>query len=86
MAGGIILYEHVDFGGRQKTIMGNVDFISDFNDLASSIKVDYTVNKVTLYEHANYQGRSLVLYGGDRLRNLVDSANFNDIISSVKFE
>lgn len=35
----LVAYEHKDFGGRSRSITGNNSFISDFNDMLSSAKV-----------------------------------------------
>lgn len=35
----LLCYEHRDYGGRLRTVTGNNSFISDFNDMLSSCKV-----------------------------------------------
>jgi hypothetical protein len=35
----VILYEDPDYGGRSVTFSGNVEWVGDFNDLASSFKI-----------------------------------------------
>jgi hypothetical protein len=35
----VVLYEDPDYGGSSVTFSGNVDWVGDFNDLASSLKI-----------------------------------------------
>ena len=56
--------------------MGN-----DFNDITSSIVVEEDGKSVTIYEHANYQGRSQTLGVG---KHDMGSLFANDILSSLK--
>lgn len=58
--------------------------ISD--DILSGIRIPAFV-KVTLYEHPNYGGRSVVLGGESEIEvERLPSYNFNDITSSLKIE
>jgi hypothetical protein len=43
-----------------------------------------TNNVVTLYDHCNYQGRSLELGVGTYDYSFINSRSFNDTISSIK--
>jgi hypothetical protein len=41
-------------------------------------------SQITVYEHGNYQGRSLTLGIGTHDYNVINGAGFNDVISSLK--
>lgn len=77
----IILYQHVDFQGRQQAVDRDIrDFESiRFNDDVSSIRVQSGVWEVC--EHADFRGRCITL-GRDN-PNLVPDG-LNDRISSVR--
>lgn len=54
----VTLYENSNYGGRSKTFAGDTYWVgSDFNDIASSVKVPAGY-RVTLYENNNYEGNS----------------------------
>jgi hypothetical protein len=80
LAQDVALFEHNDYGGREKTFSGDTAWVGDdFNDITSSLKVSpgYCV---ILYEHMNHGGRSRQFcqdtpFVGD---------GFNDIASSFR--
>ncbi len=80
----VTLYEHSNFGGLQKVITEDTLFLSDFNDLTSSIKVEL-VDVPVFYTDANYQGTSIKLSAGSyNLADLTAKGLKNDTLSSVK--
>jgi len=86
--GEVVLFENCDFKGRYKKFgMGNIAFVgNDFNDITSSIKIGpYT--SVTIYENANFGGKSATWKNdsnGISVVNCLTDNNFNDMLSSLK--
>jgi len=90
----IKVYEHINYGGQERTIIYSEPNISNlgFNDTISSFKVlagpDYTGEVVSFYEHINFSGGVLQperFGAGTSVPNIaVFPYNFNDRISSVK--
>lgn len=82
-----VLYADADYSGASKVFYGKGSFnLDSFNDIASSLRMDSplpgcTVSKVTLFEHANYQGRSKEYTGDTSFLG-----DFNDIVSSIIIE
>ena len=84
----VSMYEHIYYTGSSNNLeVGNYR-LSDLqnlnikNDDISSVRVEQGY-KAIIYEHDNYQGKSLVLKSNTP--NLVP-LNWNDIISSIKVE
>lgn len=79
------LYEDTNFGGKSFTVSDDVSYDvlnkAIGNDKLSSVKIEGR-GKVTLFQHASYQGNSTVVTGS--LDSLDDSAVKNDDASSVK--
>ena len=79
----IVIYENPNFGGRSQTLGVGEHRLSDFNDLASSIRVPTGLVAV-LYEHADAGGG----YGisADLLEDRPDlsQVNINDKLSYVR--
>ena len=78
---GIMLYEHVDYGGSSYGLGGTQRSLNAFgwNDRVSSIRVRFGVWEIC--QHDDFGGRCVQV---DRdVRNLVDMG-FNDEISSVR--
>ncbi len=80
----IILYEHDRFSGRSMKLIDDTTDLTPmgFNDIVSSIEV--TSGECTVYEHVNYQGKSLVLKMGRFDMDFIQKNLGNDIISSVR--
>ncbi len=84
------IFQHVDFQGEQYQVTRPIHDLSRirFNDEISSICVPRGWT-MTVYEHANYQGRSLTIKGQGSLRDLrydtPDGRDWNDRISSISF-
>lgn len=78
------VFEHVNYGGQVFNAVGNVPNLveSGFNDVASSLKIPDGEVWI-LYEHVDYQGKSLVLTAGD-YPNIVSAGFPNDILSSIR--
>lgn len=76
-----VLYQHDSFDGRCLRLpVSNGGFKNyDFNDMASSVCVPDGW-QVILYEHANYEGKSLTITGpyknSDLKRNKPDGMNW----------
>jgi hypothetical protein len=70
------------------TIGGWINYSGErFPGTISSINVRTAIsnsNSVTVYEHCEYQGRSLELGVGTHYYSYINSKGFNDIISSIK--
>ena len=78
----VVLYEQAGFAGQTKSLTPGVYLLSDFNDLASSIKVPAGMVAV-IYEHATpTQGYGIWV---DLLEDCADLSiyNFNDKVSYV---
>lgn len=86
--GEVVLFENCDYKGRYKKFgMGNIAFVgNDFNDITSSIKIGpYT--SVTIYENANFGGKSATWKNDSNAISVVSCLtdnNFNDMLSSLK--
>jgi hypothetical protein len=95
----LVLWEHVNFSGVRRTVVDDVDDLSqmNFNDKASSIGVhpgpDYPAWKaahagaeptVTVYEHAAGGGAALTLTAGS-YPDVHARFSFGDLASSVRF-
>ena len=95
----VVLWEHYNFVGRRRTIIQDTPnlYLQGFNDVVSSVVVhpgpNYDAWKaahagkeptVGLYEHFYYGGAVLTLTVGE-YRNIFALANFNDILSSIRF-
>ncbi len=80
----VTLYENANFGGSQKVVTGDTSYLSDFNDLTSSIKVE-AEDLPEFYTDANYQGTSVKLSAGSyNNSDLIAKGLKNDSLSSVK--
>jgi hypothetical protein len=81
-----VAFEHDPYQGRQWTFTSDNECIVNLgaNDTISSIIVSEISNVVTVYEHCNYQGKSLELGVGTHNYSFINSKGFNDIISSIK--
>jgi hypothetical protein len=79
-AGEITLYTHDNFGGPAISVRDQVPDLSSegFNDRASSVRV--RSGRWQLCEHANFDGRCIVLGPGE-YRKL---EGFNDVLSSLR--
>lgn len=87
-------YEHINYGGQERTIIYSEPNICNlgFNDTISSFRVfagpDYSGEVVSFYEHINYGGGILQperFVAGANVPNIAASPFlFNDRISSVK--
>ena len=87
MSSPVSVYEHIYYNGSSSNlevgnyILSDLQNLNIINDDISSLKEKGY--KATIYEHDNYQGKSLVLTSNTP--NLV-LLNWNDIISSIKVE
>jgi hypothetical protein len=88
------VFEHVNYQGRKATIIASEPNTIDIGaqDVISSIKIyqgpAFTASpnyKAIFYEHANYNGRKLVLGPGFYPNIHEVPYNFGDIISSIAF-
>lgn len=76
----VTLWEHAGFTGRTKSFTGDTPWVGDdFNDITSGVAVEKVV---TIFEHADYQGRSSVL--GVGTHKLADLGIPNDSLSSLR--
>ena len=86
--GEVVLFETCDYKGRYKKFgMGNIAFVgNDFNDITSSIKIGpYT--SVTIYENANFGGKSATWKNDSNAVSVVNCLtdnNFDNMLSSLK--
>ena len=82
------LFENGSYGGRSKKYCSDTVFLKDFNDIASSLKSGKKATGV-LFEHANYQGRSLPFGPSSTIECFLDikseELKLNDLTSSIKF-
>jgi len=83
-----ILYENCDYSGKSVVLDFGEHNINDLgldNDSLSSIKIPNNIN-VTLYEHADFQGRKLTLNKSESClsNRTVDGLNFDNQVSSIK--
>ena len=77
-----VAYEHINYGGKAYPLVANNSWVGGAsNDIYSSIKVNNGV-ECTLYEHANYNGKSKVVSQA-HIANFV-SIGWNDIVSSYR--
>ena len=79
----IILFEHIDFGGRSITITGDTTNLHKigWGDRASSFKI--LSGTWTFYEHIDYKGRNVTLGPGNY--RWIGTVGFsNDALSSLK--
>lgn len=95
----ITLYEHPNFGGRELRIGNDVRDLSRgdrfWNDETDSLRVtapgyrggrdqdSHRADRVCVYEHANYQGRSECWGAGEDVPDL-ERQGWNDRISSIR--
>lgn len=81
-------FEHNDFKGKSKTYDKDNPFISEMNDMISSLEVvTKSLDKelqVCLYEHAYYAGNEKCYHFIDRNINIGFLASLNDHFSSLK--
>ncbi|MFB2981081.1 Cys-every-fifth RiPP peptide CefA [Microseira sp. BLCC-F43] len=92
----VIMYEHADFKGDKRMLVGDYDLWSnnDFNDKTSAILVEEVA---TFYQDTNYSGKKLILGIGRYDLALIGGSagtppygtgdfdiNWKDIISSMK--
>ena len=80
-------FEHCYYNGRSSSLeVGNynVDQMVLPNDFISSVRVPSGL-KVTLYEHSNFQGRSVDLTR-DTECLAGNPYNFNDMTSSIRIQ
>jgi hypothetical protein len=90
----IEIFQDINFQGRRMFIVENStniiqDFGSEFNDVASSIKVfrgpNYVQGNIAqLYRDINFLGGKIDLGPGDYPNIAVAPFGFNDVVSSVK--
>jgi hypothetical protein len=88
-AGCVTVYEDINYAGRSTTFCGSTGYVGDFwNDRISSFKADCSMNAITVYDNANFDGNSesIRLNGGCRKISDLTIYNFNDRISSIKIE
>ncbi len=78
-------FEHSNFTGNKLvyTVADYGSIPSGWNDKISSIRIPAGIH-VILYEHGNFQGKSLVLHGDWTVANTADF--WNDRISSFKIK
>ena len=74
----VTLFEH-EFDGSTKVVTSDTRFLEDFNDLTSSVVVEADV---TLFEAADFQGRSQTLKVGRYPLSRLTIGN--DVVSSVR--
>jgi len=80
----VVIYEHIDFGGRKDQTSLNWSFVGSFwNDRISSIVV--LGGQWRFFEHINYGGNSWLLKPG-QYRWVASAGIPNDIISSFRLE
>ncbi|NWV57946.1 EDSP protein, partial [Daphoenositta chrysoptera] len=82
-----VAYEHVNYGGQFLVFEeGEHNFVGkDMNDKISSLQViteDLHNPQITLYEHADYQGKSRIIREATNL----GAGHDNDIMSSHKVQ
>ncbi|XP_066528926.1 epidermal differentiation-specific protein-like [Hoplias malabaricus] len=80
-----VVYQHINYNGAQYVYEEGDDPSLERNDLSSSLELvteDLTNPQITLYEHENYQGRSLVLTTETKLTYGL----FNDMASCHKVQ
>lgn len=85
------LFEHQNFGGRRLVVVENsrniaADFGSEFNDVASSVRITAGPNfaagdEARLFRDTDFRGGEVELPPGDH-RDL-GVRNFNDVVSSI---
>ena len=80
----VILYKDARFSGRSWKLIDDTPDLTPmgFNDIVSSIEV--TFGECTVFQHVNYQGRSLVLKMGRYDMDYLQKNLGNDVISSVR--
>ena len=85
-----ILYWDDNFQGASKTLTGDTSYVgNDWNDKASSIKIERNVNTksgdIYIYQDSNYGGRSASLGEGEYTLASLQAKGFkNDDLSSIK--
>ncbi|XP_036448410.1 epidermal differentiation-specific protein-like [Colossoma macropomum] len=80
-----VAYSDINFSGNQEIYEEGEYARVEHNDCISSLEMvteDLTDPQITLYEHVNYQGRSIVLKNETNLCH----GSFNDIASSHKVQ
>jgi hypothetical protein len=77
---GVVLYENANFGGRSQTLGIGEHRLSDFNEIASSIKVPKGLVAL-LYEHADAGGGYGIEVDVLEDRSDLSRLNFNDKLS-----
>jgi len=82
----VVLYEHADFQGDTRTLTADDTFLSDFNDVVSSIVVSKASaskgRSASIFQHADYEGSAQSLAAGSY--NMDELSIGNDQLSSVK--
>ena len=80
----ITLYEHAHFKGRELALESSTSDLcsSNFNDKASSVKVQYGTWR--LWEHVHFTGRCYQVNPGEYDIELIKEKIGNDVISSVE--
>ncbi|SHE78055.1 Beta/Gamma crystallin [Seinonella peptonophila] len=82
----VTLYENPNFTGKTMKFCQDTVYIGDeMNDLTSAAKADCGVKKFTLFEHRDYEGKSITLSGCSQVI-FTDDDPFNELISSVKIQ
>jgi hypothetical protein len=79
----LILYSDINFGGKQKDVYQSEQFLSDFNDLTSSIVI--REGHWQFFTNANFQGQTGPSSLGPGTYPSVEAVGIpHDVISSVK--
>ena len=76
------LYQHCGYSGKSKLYCGSVSWVgSSYNDMFSAIRLFGTKNKITIWQHSNFQGKFMTF---DRDVDCLTGYGFNDIVSSLR--
>jgi hypothetical protein len=78
----LILYEHINFGGRAKHVFHDEAFLVDFNDLTSSFEV--VDGHWQFFVDAHFNGQRGGTFGPHRCSWVEAEGIPNDTVSSVK--
>jgi hypothetical protein len=81
--GQVTLYEDDNFRGPSRQIPSDNRYLGDFNDRASSLRVEAGC-EATFYSDERFRGEELTVYGPDEVRSLRYTPVGNDAISSVR--
>jgi hypothetical protein len=77
----LILYEHINRGGRKRDVIGDERFLNNFDDVTSSIEI--REGNWEFFPRADYQGKGRIL-GPGVYPWVVAVGIDNDAISSVR--